>query len=54
VGLHSGAEPWGDEIALIDGGRIAAQGSSGDLKERYEARNVEEIYMKVVGHDLNG
>ena len=25
-----------------------------DLKERYEARNVEEVYMKVVGHDLNG
>src|SRR3712207_2813311 len=48
------AEALCEEIALIDGGRIAAQGSSGDLKERYEARNVEEVYMKVVGHDLNG
>jgi len=47
------AEALCEEIALIDGGRIAAQGSSGDLKERYEARNVEEVYMKVIGHDLS-
>ena len=40
-----------EEIALIDGGRITAQGSSSDLKERYEARNVEEVYMKVIGRD---
>ena len=42
------------EIALINGGNIATQGSSEDLKERYEARNVEEVYMKVIGHDLHG
>ncbi len=47
------AEALCEEIALIDGGRIAAQGSSTDLKERYEARNVEEVYMKVIGRDLS-
>ena len=48
------AEALCDEIALINGGNIAAHGSSEDLKERYEARNVEEVYMKVIGHDLHG
>jgi ABC-2 type transport system ATP-binding protein len=48
------AEALCEEIALINRGNIAAQGSSEDLKERYEARNVEEVYMKVIGHDLHG
>ena len=47
------AEALCEEIALINGGSIAAQGSSDELKERYEARNVEEVYMKVIGHDLH-
>jgi ABC-2 type transport system ATP-binding protein len=46
------AEALCEEIALINGGNIVAQGSSGELKEHYEARNVEEVYMKVIGHDL--
>jgi ABC-2 type transport system ATP-binding protein len=45
------AEALCEEIALINGGNIVAQGSSDDLKEHYEARNVEEVYMKVIGHD---
>ena len=45
------AEALCEAIALIDGGRITAQGSSSDLKERYEARSVEEVYMKVIGRD---
>lgn len=44
------AEALCDEIALIDGGRIVDQGSSDELKERYGAGNVEEVYMKVIGH----
>src|SRR5918995_2223196 len=47
------AEALCEEIALINEGNIAAQGSSEDLKERYEARNVEEVYMKVIGHALH-
>ena len=45
------AEALCEEIALINGGNIVAHGSSDDLKELYEARNVEEVYMKVIGHD---
>src|ERR671926_1500212 len=45
------AEALCEEIALINGGNIAAQGSSEDLKERYEAKNVEEVYMKAISHD---
>jgi ABC-2 type transport system ATP-binding protein len=43
------AEALCDEIALIDGGRIVDRGTSADLKDRYEAGNVEEVYMKVIG-----
>ncbi len=46
------AEELCEEIALIDGGRIAAQGTKDDLKEEYGARNVEEVYLRVVGHDV--
>ena len=46
------AEALCEEIALINGGNIVAQGSSEHLKNDYQARNVEEVYMKVIGHDL--
>jgi ABC-2 type transport system ATP-binding protein len=48
------AEALCEEIALINGGRIAAQGTSADLKEYYEARNVEEVYLKVIGNAAGG
>ena len=44
------AEELCEEIALINGGTIAAQGTKDDLKEEYGARNVEEVYLRVVGH----
>ncbi len=44
------AEALCDEVGLINGGHIVAQGTSKDLKERYEARNIEEVYLKVMGH----
>jgi ABC-2 type transport system ATP-binding protein len=46
------AEALCEEIALINGGNVVARGSSEDLKNDYQARNVEEVYMKVIGHDL--
>ena len=45
------AEALCEEIALINEGRIAAQGTSAELKERYEAATIEEVYLKVVGRD---
>ena len=47
------AEALCEEIALINGGEIVAQGTSAGLKERYDASNVEEVYMKVIGDASN-
>src|SRR5918912_1028133 len=46
------AEELCEEIALINEGRIAAQDTSAGLKERFEATNIEEVYLKVVGRDI--
>jgi ABC-2 type transport system ATP-binding protein len=48
------AEALCEEIALINGGRIAAQGTNAELKERYGAASIEEVYLKVVGRDTGG
>jgi ABC-2 type transport system ATP-binding protein len=45
------AEALCEEIALINGGKIAAQGTSAELKTRYGATSIEEVYLKVVGRD---
>ena len=44
------AEELCEEIALIDGGRIAVQDTSAGLKRLYGASSIEEVYLKVVGH----
>jgi len=44
------AEELCEEIALINDGKIAAQDTSAGLKARYDARSVEEVYLKVMGH----
>jgi ABC-2 type transport system ATP-binding protein len=44
------AEELCEEIAVITGGRIAAQDTSAGLKEMYGARSIEEVYLKVVGY----
>ena len=43
------AEELCEEIALINDGTIAAKDTSAGLKERFGARNIEEVYLKVVG-----
>ena len=48
------AEALCEEVALINGGRIAAQGTSAELKARYGAASIEEVYLKVVGRDTGG
>jgi ABC-2 type transport system ATP-binding protein len=48
------AEALCEEVALINGGRIAAQGTSAELKKRYGAASIEEVYLKVVGRDTGG
>ena len=48
------AEALCEEIALINGGRIVAQGSIDELKWTYAAASIEEVYLKVVGRDISG
>ena len=43
------AEELCEEIALINDGRIAAQDTSAGLKAQYDAKSVEEVYLKVMG-----
>ena len=38
-------------IALIDSGRIVAEGSPGELKTRFGSQNMEEVFMKATGHE---
>jgi ABC-2 type transport system ATP-binding protein len=47
------AEELCEEIALINDGRIAAQGTSAELKKEYGVSNIEGVYLKVVGHDTD-
>ncbi|MEM1513905.1 MAG: ABC transporter ATP-binding protein [Candidatus Thermoplasmatota archaeon] len=37
-----------DRIVLIDNGRIVEEGEPSELKEKYDARNIEEVFVKVV------
>ena len=48
------AEALCEEIALINGGRIVAQGTIEELKWTYAAASIEEVYLKVVGRDISG
>ncbi len=37
-----------DRIALINGGKIVERGTPHELKEKYKARNIEEVFIEVV------
>jgi ABC-2 type transport system ATP-binding protein len=37
-----------DRIALIDGGRIVESGTPQELKQKYDAPNIEEVFVQVV------
>jgi len=39
-----------DRIALLSKGKIVAMGSPKDLMNKYGVRNLEEVFVKVVGH----
>ncbi len=44
------AEELCQEVGLISGGRIVAQDSVTNLKEKFGAESLEDVYMKVLGH----
>jgi len=41
-----------DRVAIIDAGRMAAAGAPADLVRAHQARNLEEVFLKVTGHGL--
>jgi len=38
-------------VALIDSGRIVVEGSPAELKTKYEAQNLEEVFMRATNHE---
>ncbi|MDV3103569.1 ABC transporter ATP-binding protein [Thermococcus waiotapuensis] len=42
-----------DRVALINQGRIIESGTPAELKEKYRAENLEEVFMKAVGFEAN-
>jgi ABC-2 type transport system ATP-binding protein len=43
------AEALCERVAFIRAGRIAAEGSPDELRERFDATRLEEVYLQVVG-----
>ncbi len=46
------AEKSADEIAIIDRGKIVAQGSSEDLKNKTRTNSLEEAFLKLTGYQI--
>ncbi|ASJ00884.1 ABC transporter ATP-binding protein [Thermococcus gorgonarius] len=42
-----------DRVALINQGRIIESGTPAELKEKYRAENLEEVFMKAVGFETD-
>jgi ABC-2 type transport system ATP-binding protein len=42
------AEALCDEIALIRGGAVVARGSANDLRDRFDARDISEVYLRAM------
>lgn len=42
-----------DRVALINRGRIVEMGTPAELKEKYGAKNLEEVFMSAVGAEIN-
>ncbi|ASJ05873.1 ABC transporter ATP-binding protein [Thermococcus pacificus] len=43
-----------DRVALINEGLIVESGTPRELKEKYDAENLEEVFMRVVGFEKRG
>jgi len=39
-----------DRVALVNKGKIAVEGEPQELKSRFEAQNLEEVFAKVIGY----
>lgn len=45
------AEELADRITFLSAGRVIADGSPGELLVKYGAKNLEEAYVRAVGHE---
>jgi lipooligosaccharide transport system ATP-binding protein len=41
-----------DRLAIVDDGRIVAEGSPAELKERYSQQTLEGVFLHITGHGL--
>ena len=46
------AERVCDRLVIMDGGRIAAEGSPAELRERYGQETLEGVFLEITGHAL--
>lgn len=46
------ADKAADRVAIIDKGKIAAEGSPQELKTQTATENLEDAFLKIVGHNL--
>jgi ABC-2 type transport system ATP-binding protein len=41
------ADRLADRVAVLDGGRVAAEGTAAELKERYDAETLDDVFLSV-------
>ena len=46
------AEELCDEVGIIDHGRLIELGSPGDLKTKYQARDLEDVFIRLTGRRI--
>jgi ABC-2 type transport system ATP-binding protein len=46
------AEALSDRVGIIDYGKLIALGSPQELKEKYRAKNLEEVFLKITGRRI--
>ena len=46
------AEKIADRIAVIDNGKIVAEGTSSDLKKKTKKKTLEDAFIKLTGHEI--
>ena len=46
------AEALSDTVAIIDYGELIAMGSPKELMQQHEAKNLEEVFMKITGRRI--
>jgi ABC-2 type transport system ATP-binding protein len=46
------AEALSDRVGIIDYGELIALGSPKELIEKYEVKNLEEVFLKITGRRI--